>query len=115
MKELALTHGGMGVATLCRLLGLSESSFYYAETGYTDSDDDLDVLAVLVKQAGKRPTDGYRRLTKALRKKKRFKTLNTKRVQTVDETGWNPAETPQEDDLHDRLQSCVQTLSKSRA
>ena len=45
----------MCVATLCRLLGLSESSFYYEETGYTDSDDDLDVLAALVKLAGKDP------------------------------------------------------------
>jgi len=36
-----------------------------------------------VKQAGKRPTDGYRRLTKALRKKKRFSQLNTKRVRRL--------------------------------
>jgi putative transposase len=81
VKELAPTHGG--VTTMCRLLGLSESSYYYAGTGYTDADDDLDVLSALVKQAGKRPTDGYRRLTKALRKKKRFSQLNAKRVRRL--------------------------------
>jgi transposase InsO family protein len=68
---------------MCRLLGLSESSYYYAGTGYTDTADDLDVLSALVKQAGRRPTDGYRRLTKALRKKKRFSQLNTKRVRRL--------------------------------
>jgi len=68
---------------MCRLLRLSESSYYYAGTGYTDTDDDLDVLSALVKQAGKRPTDGYRRLTKALRKKKHFNRLNTKRVRRL--------------------------------
>jgi len=68
---------------MCKLLGLSESSYYYVGTGYTDSDDDLAVMAALTKQAGKRPTEGYRRLTKALRRKKRFSQINTKRVRRL--------------------------------
>jgi transposase InsO family protein len=65
------------------LLGLSPSSYYYQAVGRVDERDDLDVLTALIKAAGKEPTAGYRRLTKALRKKKRFSSLNYKRVRRL--------------------------------
>ena len=70
-------------AGLCRLLGLSTSSYYYEAVGRVDEADDLTVIQALVKAAGKQPTAGYRRLTKALRKQKRFASLNFKRVRRL--------------------------------
>ena len=43
------------VAALCRLLDLSESSYYYEGDGYVDAKDDLSVLGTLIKLAGKKP------------------------------------------------------------
>lgn len=83
MKRLADTHGG--VAAMCRLVGLSESSYYHCGSGRVDVADDLDVLGALVKLAGKHPTYGYRRLSKLLRaiRKKRYAKINAKRVRRL--------------------------------
>lgn len=68
---------------MCRLLGLSESSYYHDGPGYWDIDSDLDLLSALVKIAGKHPTYGYRRLTKLVRKRKRYAGVNAKRVHRI--------------------------------
>ncbi len=81
VKQLAQTHGG--VAPMCRLIDLSESSYYHEGPGRVDMIDDLDVLGALVKLSGKHPTYGYRRLTKLLRKRKRFAKVNGKRVRRL--------------------------------
>lgn len=81
MRELAPKYGSVG--QLCKLLGLSTSSYYYEATGRVDEADDLTVIQALIKAAGKEPTAGYRRLTKALRKQKRFAMLNFKRVRRL--------------------------------
>ena len=70
VKELALQPGA--AALVCRLLGLSESSYYYEGAGYVDAKADMQVLVALIKLAGKKPTYGYRRLTDELRRYKRF-------------------------------------------
>ena len=73
--------GQYGVAHMCGLVGLSRSSFYHAP--HDRSEDDV-LEQDLRKAAGKRPFDGYRRLTQTLRRRyKRYKTLNTKRVRRV--------------------------------
>ncbi len=71
------------VTTMCRLVGLAESSYYYTETGRVDAAADAGMLKQLVKLAGKHPTYGYRRLTKLLRKRKTYCAVNVKRVQRV--------------------------------
>ena len=81
IKELAPEPGD--VAALCRLLDLSESSYYYEGDGYVDTKDDLSVLGALIKLAGRKPAFGYRRLTDELRKQKRFSHLNSKRVRRL--------------------------------
>lgn len=81
MSELALHQGD--VAGVCRVLGLSESSYYYDGDGYVDAKTDTKVMAALIKLAGQKPTYGYRRLTDELRKQKRFSDINTKRVRRL--------------------------------
>lgn len=68
---------------MCRVLDLSESSYYYASAGYVDTKADMHVLTALIKLAGKKPTYGYRRLTDELRKYKRFSDINSKRVRRL--------------------------------
>lgn len=65
------------------MLGLSTSSYYYKAVGRVDEADDLSVIQALIKAVGKAPTAGYRRLTKTLRKQKRFANLNDKRVRRL--------------------------------
>jgi len=79
----ALTNKSGDVAALCRMLGLSESSYYYEGEGYVDVKHDLTVMAALIRLAGKKPTFGYRRLTDELRKQKRFRQINSKRVRRL--------------------------------
>lgn len=81
VRRLAPTHGG--VAAMCRLIGLTESSYYHAGPGYWDVDDDLDLLGALVKLSGKHPTYGYRRLTKLIRRRKGYGAVNAKRVRRI--------------------------------
>ena len=81
VSELAPKPGD--VARMCRLLDLSESSYYYAGKGYVDTQTDIKVMTALIKLAGQKPTYGYRRLTDELRKQKRFSDINTKRVRRL--------------------------------
>jgi len=81
VNRLATTHGG--VAAMCRLMDLPTSSYYYSGPGQINDADDLALLGALVKLAGKYPTFGYRRLTKHVRKQKRWATVNAKRVRRV--------------------------------
>jgi transposase InsO family protein len=81
VKQLAPKHGG--VAAMCRLFGVPESSYYHQGSGRVDADDDLDVLSALVKLSGKHPTYRYRRLAKLLCKKKRYANVNMKRVRRL--------------------------------
>ena len=68
---------------MCRLLGLAQSSYYYAGEGYVDAKTDIQVMATLIKLAGQKPTYGYRRLTDELRKQEHFSDINTKRVRRL--------------------------------
>jgi putative transposase len=81
VKALAQKHGG--VAAMCRLLDLSESSYYHTGPGYWDVEADLELLGALVKLSGRYPTYGYRRLTKLVRKRKAFSHVNAKRVRRL--------------------------------
>jgi putative transposase len=81
VKELASKHGG--VAAMCRLLDLAESSYYYEGDGRCDAKADLKGMQALVKLAGQHPTYGYRRLSKLLRRRKRFANVNAKRVRRI--------------------------------
>lgn len=70
-----------GVTQMCTLMGLNRSSYYHVPQARSD---DAELEQTLRKQAGRRPRDGYRRLTQTLRRRyKRYRTLNTKRVRRV--------------------------------
>ncbi len=79
----ALTPAYGSVAALCRLIGLAESSYYHAGPGHTDVPADQRLLKQLEQLAGRHPTYGYRRLTKLVRRRKRFAGVNSKRVRRV--------------------------------
>ena len=72
-----------GVAMLCRLLHLAESSYYHEGPGHCDAADDLALLRALTELAGKHPTYGYRRLTVLVRQGERWKDVNAKRVRRL--------------------------------
>lgn len=72
-----------GVATLCRLLNLAESSYYYEGPGHCDGADDLTLQRALTELAGKHPTYGYRRLTVLVRQGERWKDVNAKRIRRI--------------------------------
>jgi putative transposase len=70
-----------GVAQMCIWVGLNRSSYYHVAQVPAE---DAVLEQTLRKEAGKRPRDGYRRLTQTLRRRyKRYQTLNTKRVRRV--------------------------------
>jgi hypothetical protein len=71
------------VAAPCRLVGLAESSYYHAGPGHTDPQADQQLLRQLEQLAGQHSTYGYRRLTKLVRRRKRFGPVNGKRVRRV--------------------------------
>lgn len=72
----------VGVAYACDLVGLARSSFYHQAS--SSQDDDAALEQILRKEAGKRPWDGYRRLTQTLRRRyKQYRHINTKRVRRV--------------------------------
>ena len=50
VSELAPKSGD--VAGVCRVLGLSASSYYYAGKGYVDAQTDIKVMTALIKLAG---------------------------------------------------------------
>ena len=81
VDKLAERHGG--VAQMCRLVGLAESSYYYEQHGRTDKQQDGVLLQALVKLAGGNPRRGYRYLWRQVRKQKGFAGVNRKRVQRV--------------------------------
>ncbi|MCA1553483.1 MAG: IS3 family transposase, partial [Chloroflexi bacterium] len=71
------------VRALCRWIGLAPSSYYHRGPGHIDAARERCVLRALLKLAGRHPTYGYRRLTKLLRRRAGFGTLNTKRVRRL--------------------------------
>lgn len=79
---------------MCRLIGLAESSYYHAGPGHVDTAADQRLLKQLEQLAGKHPTYGYRRLTKLVRKRKRFAHVNSKRVRRILETAGIQAKKP---------------------
>jgi transposase InsO family protein len=81
VKALVPRYGS--VAAMCRLVGLAESSFYHAGPGRVDEHEDMALMQRLVRLAGRHPTYGYRRLTKLVRRHKRFANVNRKRVQRI--------------------------------
>ncbi|MEO6061016.1 MAG: IS3 family transposase [Thermoflexales bacterium] len=78
MNALVPKYGS--VAAMCRLVGLAESSYHHEGPGRLDQKEDLSLLQRLVRLAGRYPTYGYRRLTKLLRRTKRYSSVNQKRV-----------------------------------
>lgn len=72
-----------GVAALCRLLDLAESSYYHEGCGHCDEADDLALMRDLTELAGKHPTYGYRRLTVLVRRPEHWKSVNAKRVRRI--------------------------------
>jgi transposase InsO family protein len=68
---------------MCRLVGLAESSYYHEGPGHVDEEADQRLLKALRQLAGKHPTYGYRRLTKLVRRRKRFAQVNSKRVRRL--------------------------------
>jgi putative transposase len=74
---LGLAHDEPSITTLCDLLGLARSTFYYRGT----PDDDQPLKAALLQLAGAWPTYGYRRLTALLHRQGH--TVNTKRVRRL--------------------------------
>jgi putative transposase len=81
VKALVAEYGS--VTAMCRLVGLSESSYYYEEKGRAERLTDERVLKQLVKLAGQHTAFGYRRLAKLLRRRKGYGKVNRKRVQRV--------------------------------
>jgi transposase InsO family protein len=71
------------VTSLCRLVGLAESSYYHAGPGHVDAQADHRLLTRLEQLAGRHPTYGYRRLTKLVRRRTPFAGVNSKRVRRV--------------------------------
>lgn len=72
----------VSVAYACDLVGLARSSFYHQPS--SSNDDDAALEHILRKEAGKRPWDGYRRLTQTLRRRyQQYRHINTKRVRRV--------------------------------
>lgn len=70
---------------MCRLVALPQSTYYRKRKGWGRFDEESDLLLVeaLIKLAGKHPTWGYRYLTNEIRKKKRWTTVNAKRIRRL--------------------------------
>lgn len=81
MKDLSPGFGS--VAAICRLIGLSQSSYYHQPGSRFDDNDDLRLLQMLIRLAGKHPTWGYRNFTREVRKTQRWQTVNAKRVRRL--------------------------------
>ena len=76
-----MDHGG--ISAMCRLLDLAPSTYYRRIFGRSDTRGDLQVMEQLIKQAGKHPTWGYRRMTLHLHTTKRWASVNSKRVRRL--------------------------------
>lgn len=66
------------MALVCALLGLSRSTYYYQPQQRGDAQA---FKGVLLKHAGRHPTEGYRHLTARLRRLKRWRHTSRGRVQ----------------------------------
>jgi putative transposase len=72
-------HDGYSIASLCRLLNLPRSSYYYRPV----AKDESQLRAAIETVAGKFPTYGSRRITKQLRRLPHQLIANRKRIQRL--------------------------------
>jgi putative transposase len=81
ITELAPTHGG--IAHLCRLFGVAESSYHFEPLGRVDNKSDHALRQALLRLGARNPYRGYRYLWREIRKSTKFAHVNRKRVERI--------------------------------